>query len=439
MIDLLGATTESSARVFGCFFLGLALGAAFISKRIPHVKRPWRVLAALELGIALFTIPILFLPHWTDWIWPTLGFSRVLGWQGSFVKLILSGLVVIPPAFLMGMTLPVALRTITGTQESGNRHSIFLYAVNTLGGALGLALAIGFLLPASGVFGAILTLMGLNFFLSGVCFTRDCVSPVKQFQANTPMQPVSSIHGRGNVKSKKEHNPGIKLIPWLAMFSGAAILAIEVLSIQMIHLKVPLSFFPTAAILACVITVLGLSAALIPFLINRFKEPQLILPGCLALTGLAVVLTPVVFMNLRLGEAGLGLGNPFLNFMGNLCVVALLSVGPAVAIGGLIFPLCLACEADDTGSNKIGRVARLLALNGVGGLLGAECAYRILLPAVGVHVGMGLIGIAYGIVSFALLRTLKSAKSDHPMDQHFFEESSKLQLETTDPKPQPSL
>lgn len=166
-IDLLGATTESSARVFGCFFLGLALGAAFLSGKISRVRRPWRVLASLELGIAILTIPILYLPHWTDWIWPMLGFSRVLGWQGYMAKAILSGMVVVPPAFLMGMTLPLALLAIAGREGTGNRHSVVLYAVNTLGGALGLAFAIGFLLPASGVFGAILTLMGLNIVLSG--------------------------------------------------------------------------------------------------------------------------------------------------------------------------------------------------------------------------------------------------------------------------------
>src|ERR1041385_3911973 len=81
LIDLLGASTQATSRVFGFFFLGLALGSAIAARMIHRVKRPWRAVALAELGVALFAIPMLLLPEWSDWIWPALGMERLAQWQ----------------------------------------------------------------------------------------------------------------------------------------------------------------------------------------------------------------------------------------------------------------------------------------------------------------------------------------------------------------------
>ena len=47
MMDLLGASAESSARVFECFFLGLCLGAAVVSSRVSKLLRPWYCLGII--------------------------------------------------------------------------------------------------------------------------------------------------------------------------------------------------------------------------------------------------------------------------------------------------------------------------------------------------------------------------------------------------------
>ena len=41
LIDLLGASTESTSRVFGFFFLGLALGLVVASRWINRLEGPW--------------------------------------------------------------------------------------------------------------------------------------------------------------------------------------------------------------------------------------------------------------------------------------------------------------------------------------------------------------------------------------------------------------
>jgi len=52
-----------------------------------------------------------------------------------------------------------------------------------------------------------------------------------------------------------------RLAVCLALFSGAGVMALEVLALPMIDLSVPLSFYPPAAILFCVILLLALAAA----------------------------------------------------------------------------------------------------------------------------------------------------------------------------------
>src|SRR5260370_23355099 len=85
LIDLLGASTESTSRVFGFFFLGLALGSAVAARRINHLVRPWRAVALAEMGIAVFALPMLFLPRCSDWIWPALGMEHLTHWPGMLV------------------------------------------------------------------------------------------------------------------------------------------------------------------------------------------------------------------------------------------------------------------------------------------------------------------------------------------------------------------
>lgn len=63
LADLLGASTEASARVFECFFLGLCLGAAVVSRVLPRIRHRWYFLASVELGVAILSLPALFLPQ----------------------------------------------------------------------------------------------------------------------------------------------------------------------------------------------------------------------------------------------------------------------------------------------------------------------------------------------------------------------------------------
>lgn len=86
LIDLLGADAESSTRVLGMFFFGLALGSAASVGWVDRLRRPFRALAVVEGGVAVLSLPALLLPYWTQWIWPALGPDRLIGWEGAAIK-----------------------------------------------------------------------------------------------------------------------------------------------------------------------------------------------------------------------------------------------------------------------------------------------------------------------------------------------------------------
>src|ERR1043166_500424 len=147
LIDLLGASAESSSRVFGFFFLGLALGSAVAARLIHRVERPWRVVALAEAGVAVFALPMMVLPQSTDWIWPTLGMERLVQWPGVMVKTIVSAVVILPSAVCMGLVLPFLSHGLLRWPHRLETDGARLYALNTLGGAIGLLTAVLGMLP----------------------------------------------------------------------------------------------------------------------------------------------------------------------------------------------------------------------------------------------------------------------------------------------------
>jgi spermidine synthase len=77
----------------------------------------------------------------------------------------------------------------------------------------------------------------------------------------------------------------------------------------------------------------------------------------------------------------------------------------------MVFPLLIS-SIRPANAHPPGRtLAQLLAMNGVGGLLGAEIAHRLLLPSLGVHLALGALGASYGLVAFALAVALKGRRA----------------------------
>lgn len=390
MVDLLGGHAESVARVFGGFFLGLALGAALAAWLAPRIRRPWRMLALAETGILLLAIPILLLPHWTGWIWPALGPEGLVGWPGLLVKSVLSLLLVMPPACLMGFFLPLLARALFGAERTLGREGLRLYGLNTLGGVLGLVLTLVWGLPWLGSFGSLTAVLLLNAVVALGCLWMDSGA----LPASNSKHPSLS----------HEATAARPLPLGLAFLSGFIILGSEIAGMELIGLVAPLSFQAPAIILILVISLLAVAALLTPALIRWAGSARQLLGPVLIASSLTLLLAASFYFFLaeRLAPTGALSGQG--EFLLRFTVFGLATLGPAFLVGGFLFPLCCAAADQQLTSAEAGRAwGRLLAINGLGGWLGAEVAYRFLLPMGGPYTTLGILALAYA--GAALLRT----------------------------------
>ncbi len=136
-----GVTMVSITLIVGAFMAGLGLGSLIGGRLARQVKNTLLVYGLLEIGIAAFGVvsqPLIF------WIGErTAGSSYLLVFLFSFLILLI-------PTTLMGMTLPLLTQSFVHRVETSGGVIGILYGINTLGAAVGSALA-GYVLV--GIFG----------------------------------------------------------------------------------------------------------------------------------------------------------------------------------------------------------------------------------------------------------------------------------------------
>ncbi len=388
LIDLLGASAASSTRVFSCFFLGLALGAAVTPRLARRMRRPWRAVALAELGVAVLALPALCLPQWSGWIWPALGAARLVAWEGATTKFLLSAIAVLPPAFCMGMVLPLMAHAVLRGRFELARHGVWLYAINTLGGVLGLGTVSLLTLHLVGAGGSMLLAVTMNLLVAAGGLVLDARCP--------PTTPASDAAFQQQTVSWSVFLPALTV----AMVSGMGILAFEVLALQLVALSAPLSFYAPTAVLTVVVLLLGLAALVVPLLAPRVGGAQRVLSLGLSGTAICMAGAPLYFFQL-VQWVDLGQKDTLFAFLAVLLGVAMVALGPAVLLAGLVFPAVLAWLGT-IGQDRYGhRWGWLLAVNGLGGLIGAEATYRFVLPTAGVHQAMGCVATLYAVAALA--------------------------------------
>lgn len=381
MVDLLGASTESTVRVFAAFFLGLAIGSALGAWLAPRIQRPWKALGWAELACAACTLPIVFLPFWSQPIWQALGPDGVMGFPGSLLKLLLPLLIVTPPALFMGLFLPLIGKALLGGTRRLGREGLWIYGLNTFGGMLGLWLTAVIVLPLLGALGSMGTLLFLNLMVAIGCFVLSSLDP-------DPSPPA-----RVAAKERSIRFPA-PLVALLAFLSGFSILAAETAVLQLLLLVAPLSFHAPSAMLMVVLAALAAAAIVSPAVIRKLGGGLQCLVPLLAISAVTVFITPWLYYTFASSGWQLFTASSFAVFLFQLTSFAALTTGLMFFAGGLIFPACCAAHdasRDDASGSGWGL---LLAINGVGGFFGAECAYRFLLPWLtpyGTLIGIGFL------------------------------------------------
>ncbi len=168
---VLGASTHSFEIMLASFILGLALGGLWIRQRIDALADPVRFLAIVQvvMGVAAASTLAIYNGSFDVMAWILSSVSRN---EGGFLLFNLSStaialLVMLPATFCAGMTLPLITYRLLRS-PAGERSIGMVYAVNTLGALLGVALAVHLLLEAVGLRWTLLTGAAIDVALGAV-------------------------------------------------------------------------------------------------------------------------------------------------------------------------------------------------------------------------------------------------------------------------------
>jgi spermidine synthase len=148
----LGITTFANTAVITAYMAGLAAGSLVIGSLADRQKDSLRFYAWLEVGVGLYaaTTPWLFSGIQTAYAGAT-GSLGITGALAHLLRFTLALAALLVPTFLMGGTLPLLVRGLTGSLPELAASTGRLYGINTLGAAAGTFAAGYLLLPTLGV------------------------------------------------------------------------------------------------------------------------------------------------------------------------------------------------------------------------------------------------------------------------------------------------
>ena len=347
---LFGSTAYAASTTLAVFFLGLAVGGAVFGRLSPRLQSPLRTYAWLELGIAASAVAYFVLLAIYFRLYGPL-YDALADRPAAFnaARIALATLALLPPAALMGGTLPVLGQHLVRRPDELGRIGSFLYAVNTLGAATGAFLA-GFVLPlALGFDRAYLLAMAVNVAVAGLAWRLAGAAEAPGAPAPEPPADHRQRSQRAG-EGPRQTAGGIPaadtacpawLLATVACLSGAFALGLEVLWTRMFAQVLQNSVYTFSIILVVFLAALATGSAIANRLCRVRAAPGQVLWLLLTLSGLGVAVIPFGFHDLTGGLGTLVTGDGWLLYVFSIFAnTALLLFVPAALLGSA-FPYLL--------------------------------------------------------------------------------------------------
>ena len=388
---IFGASELAVISVLAAFMAGLALGSHFGGRWASGVRRPLLAYGLVEAAIAGFALLLPMLLRGAAWaqrrFFTTEGFDLDAG-LGALTSFHLAGaaLLLLPPTFLMGASLPLLVRSAVRRESALGRRVGALYASNTLGAALG-ALLTGFvLLPRLGLGRAIYVGVGLNLAVALLAVlaslrARVAATPRAPVAPVAPMVPIPPPAPDDLDAASLASAPGPRWPLAVAALTGGLALSLELLWTRLLTFALGGSVYSFAAMLATFLLAIALGTALATRFARSAAQAAQALSWFLLVAGIATPLALAAADRLpRILEAVSDRADPLL--LATLLGAALMFPG-ALAFGAC-FPMAVRAAAQDarTAAASTGAV---LAANTAGAVVGVVATGLVLLPQLGFH------------------------------------------------------
>ena len=258
-----GSSHLSTSTVLAAYMAGLSAGAWLFGRRARGFSRPVRAYAWLELSVGAFyaLLPLVFGPF------QRLGISLAAPLAASPASLTLArfGLsfaLVFAPTLMMGGTLPTLVSAFRDGQAL--RQSLpLLYAVNTLGAALGTLVSSYVAIPALGLDGALYACAGVNLVIAAGSLLLEprigeaTTTAAFAAEANEAPAAAFSCHLSANAAL------------FFAFAQGAIAFVLEVVWFHLIGTVIGVTTYAFALMLFSILLGIGIGSLLLPPILRR--------------------------------------------------------------------------------------------------------------------------------------------------------------------------
>ena len=363
---VIGSTAASIAVLLGTFMGGMCVGSLAFARLVPASIHPLKVYTAIEGGIGLIAILVLYvLPPASD-LYSMIGGH---GFTGILSRALLCVAFLLPPTILMGATLPCAARFVENTPKGVSWLGI-LYTGNLAGAVFGCLLGGFYLLRLYDMATTTFAAAAINALLAAGALLLAGAAPYKE---PAPMPAATRAPLR----------PDSAAVYITIGLSGLTALGAQVVWTRLLSLLLGGSVYTFSIVLAVFLLGLGLGSSGGSMAARGERNPLVLLGWCQALLIAAIAWAafsigdwlPFWPVDPRLSFS------PWFTFQLDLvrCIWAVL---PAAVLWGASFPLALAAAAPQ--HRDSGRmVGAVYAANTLGAIAGAVVFSVILIPAAG--------------------------------------------------------
>ena len=391
-----GNTIFAVSTVVAIFFSGLALGSYLFGRLSLKESRPVRVYSFLEIGVGIFAVATIVLFNMLQNLysaWYPFVFENFF--ILSLIRFLFITIIVLPPAILMGGTLPLFCRQYVNQEERIGFSVGLLYALNTLGAVIGALICGFFMLRHLGINSSIFTCGMVNIFI-GIIAGRLRLTALSEDASDndTGILNQETSHELLGVQKDNRRFFNPILITILFFFAGFAALGNEIIWTRYLTLIIHNTVYTYTITFAIILTGIVLGSLIISPISDRVKDLSFTFGIVNILTGLSIML--VLFVPAFLWDG-------FINTQ-NISQILLVCISvfliPSV-LSGSLFPLAIRMVVRNPLYAGIG-TGKMTAVNTLGGVCGSLCIGFVSIPVLGIQKSILLttgISVCAGIIA----------------------------------------
>lgn len=394
-----GSTAYATSTVLASFMGGLALGSWVLGRWADRVRNPLRLYGWVELAVGAYAVLV---PGILS-LMPPVYVAIYRAGDGALApvtaaQVVLTGLVILVPTFLMGGTLPLVSRALVRDPAAVGRSVGALYSLNTFGAAAGVLLATYVLIFDLGVRGTLWVTAAGNVLIFLVAWGLGSRPASSEAAAAGSEEPA--LRSPDGLLAA----PGALLLLVAAFLSGFNTIGYEVLWTHVLAAEIGTSVYAFGIMLFTFLVGLAVGAAAASYVARWEAAARWAVGLSQVALGLVVILLLPVWPTLPDGFVEFGKSNPtFARAEAFRAWTAFRVMAGPTFLMGMAFPLVLRVLARDL-AHVGARIGTVYFVNTIGSIGGSLVAGFVVLAWLGAEKGIVLfagVSVALGLVLLA--------------------------------------